>query len=276
MNSTLQCKAEAIGNLLPQYELDMLSADEQIEFENHLLECAYCLNELRSFSATANLMLAEKEMLARELNKKGISFAALKRELIPAGTPVERKKSRESVWEQLTGWLRRPLNWAAAFGTAIVILLTTIFMPDGGSRFSQLLPRLAPIFTPIVIRGGGEAEREFGLAREAYNQKSFKDAIKHFSETVELDPQNGDAWLYLGISQYLRNDKAAIASLQRAETVVGGDAEKLAHARWYLALSYLDTEDVTNGLKKLNEVIAQNGPHAQEAQDLKVKLAAMK
>jgi tetratricopeptide (TPR) repeat protein len=234
--------------------------------------------EFKEFSSVAGLMYDERAALARELDAQGISFAVLKRDMVrDAGTsPSRNADAARTLPEILFGWARRPLVWAPALGVAALIFLTTLFMPDGGSRFSPLLNRTILPFASTTLRGGGEAEREFGLARDAYNKKSYPEASIHFAQTVKLDPQNGDAWLYLGVSQYLTKDAAAIGSLLRAESVVGGDAEKLAHTRWYLALAYLDAGDADHGMLRLEQVLTQRGAHAQEAEVLKVKVMAVK
>jgi tetratricopeptide (TPR) repeat protein len=278
MGTTLRCTDEAIGNLLPQFEMRMLPDADAERFETHLLECAHCMCEFREFSSVAGVMYDERAALARELDAQGISFAVLKRDLLrDAGTSPSRKADAvRTLPEILFGWARRPLVWAPALGVVALIFVTTLFLPGGGSKFSPLLSHTMLQFASPMPRGGGEAEREFGLARDAYNRKSYPEAITHFTQTVELDPQNGDAWLYLGVSQYLRKDAAAISSLLRAESVVGGDAERLAHTRWYLAQAYLEAGDAEHGILRLDQVLTQGGAHAQEAEVLKARVLGVK
>jgi hypothetical protein len=56
----MTCTDKNIGRLIGSYELGLLSDKEKQQFENHLLECEYCFQDLYESAPVANLIREEK------------------------------------------------------------------------------------------------------------------------------------------------------------------------------------------------------------------------
>jgi hypothetical protein len=56
----MSCTDPNIGKLIGAYELGILSAEENVQFENHLLECEYCFQSLYQAAPITKLVREEK------------------------------------------------------------------------------------------------------------------------------------------------------------------------------------------------------------------------
>lgn len=277
MNTELRCVDEAIGHWLPQYEFGLLSDAEQASFEQHMMDCDFCAVELRSMQTVVATMQHNRRELLAELARQGLSYTQLRAELLSAAGVAERQRvvPVKAGWlERLVAWWTRPQVWVPAVGMAVIIFAIGIYVREPSNPYRPLLQYEVLPFSGVILRSGAEAEREFQLGSQAYQTRAYSEAVSHFRRASELDPQNGDAWLYLGVSQYVLKDAGAVASLQTAESVVGGDPERLPHVRWYLAQAYLYAGDVKQAQLQLDWLIVKGGAHAAEARALTEKVRA--
>ena len=56
-----QCIDKDVGQLLHDYELGLLSADDNRRFEMHLYECDHCLNQVREFRDTSRILIGDPD-----------------------------------------------------------------------------------------------------------------------------------------------------------------------------------------------------------------------
>ena len=62
------CTDQDIGKLIGGYELGLLTDEEKRQFENHLLECEYCFQNLHEMAPIANLIREGKLAPSRDVN----------------------------------------------------------------------------------------------------------------------------------------------------------------------------------------------------------------
>lgn len=88
-----RCTDTHIGKLLHAYELKQLGPDEAAAFEEHLLTCNYCFNEVEQFEPAAALLANDTEVKqlaagsARGIRTESF-LTKLKAALWPQGTPA--------------------------------------------------------------------------------------------------------------------------------------------------------------------------------------------
>jgi anti-sigma-K factor RskA len=108
--------------LLPAYALGILEPEEAARVAEHLVGCASCRAELRSFQAvTDQLGLAAPEVMPP---------AELKRQilgLLQTSAPAPEEEPRHSWWQQLAGWFQQG---APAWGIASLILVVALVITN--------------------------------------------------------------------------------------------------------------------------------------------------
>lgn len=279
MAPDLHCIDPKIGNLLPQFELDRLPDSGKFDFEEHLLFCDFCRHELLAMRPVISVMATERQQILAGLKQEGLSYDTIRADLFgEPEPPVTRPKFEDaSIFAKLMDWLRQPVVWGPA--TALALGFIALLMLNPGAKSGRYEPLLAFKLQPyggIITRGAGDPdEQEFALGIEAYEAADPGKAIPHLKKATELNRTYAEAWLYLGISQFVKKDaKAAVVSLTQAVSLQSGD--ELANAKWYLAQAHLLTGDRERAEPILNELSAVPGPHTGEAAALLAKLSTMK
>jgi len=124
---------------------------------------------------------------------------------------------------------------------------------------------------PLDIGERGSNEETITQVKDLYQSKKYSEAI-----TLLNGLTNGDdkiQWtLYRGVSFLeTRNLKSAIIDLK--EVANSTDENWNDHGRWYLALAYLKSDNVTAAKKELELLAAKSSAdHKEEAKDLLSKL----
>jgi len=90
-----QCVNEEFGKLISQYELGCLSDEERDRFEEHLMECDFCLQELEQMRPIMYTLRRNRAEILEALHQEGISFETLKRELL------SHSRARQSLVKRL-------------------------------------------------------------------------------------------------------------------------------------------------------------------------------
>jgi len=106
------CTDKKIGRLLERYLLDLLTAEEVNQFEQHLLECDYCAAELAQFD----------EVAANLIHSRTIQSEV--ESIVSKGEEAFSTEEKSDKVEKSTPWWKRRIVWAAA---AVLIIL--LFKP---------------------------------------------------------------------------------------------------------------------------------------------------
>ena len=258
-----ECINHSLREILHGYEMNRLNEADRERFEAHLLECAFCLTEAESMRRLTNALLANRSAMLAALREDGLTFDQIRRRLLAP---------RESLLDKLAASLRTVFGRVALAGAlATAVLFTFLLWPrTGDSPYRQYLSYdLPPYQTGLELRGEihNEAATVFEAAMESYRRGNYRAAIDGIRKSLELDSNQPDRWLYLGVSQYAAHDaRAAIRSLRKADE--DGQGLTKLRARWYLAQSYLYLSKPTPAEALLEWIVAQNGEHAEDAERL--------
>jgi tetratricopeptide (TPR) repeat protein len=238
-------KAESIAE---RYLLGELAEAEQEAFEEHLVACAACFEEMTELCA-----------LKAELERS--------RERI-----VAEAASRPSAWR----W-----PWVLALAAVMVVAaglgIWMRFQP-----MSELRPELAelarfdpPAYSAVRLRGKeDDAARRFREAMEFYSRGDWQGTLPGLRAAAALDPEAPHIAFYLGACALLAGETGeAIAELER--TIGLGDTPVLEDARFLVAKAHVRVGDIAAARDELVNVLALDGDRRQEAQNLLEQLDAL-
>ncbi|MCB1060673.1 MAG: T9SS type A sorting domain-containing protein [Calditrichaeota bacterium] len=139
----------------------------------------------------------------------------------------------------------------------VMVVRVNVFKDGRFQEFVQVKAMDAPEL--IVLRGkaGPAGSEEYQQGLEAYGKADYKKAAKFFADAVAKSPEQGEWWLVLGVCQVLqREPQEAIVSLKKAEKLT--EEPSTSRARWFMAQSYLMTEELGRAVKLL-EGLANDG-----------------
>jgi hypothetical protein len=172
-----ECIDREIGDLLLGYELGMLSKEEAERFEDHLLACQHCYDELRGFEREAALLAGNSEIrtdFVRSFRKE-------------AGPRSLLSSLRTYLWP------RMPLPFRPAIAYALILLMAIpayhgLRMADRTRVFS------APTVVLTAVRSNDNAvlradDQPYGLVEvileDAVSDKSYE-VVVEFVESGEI------------------------------------------------------------------------------------------
>jgi tetratricopeptide (TPR) repeat protein len=245
----MDCATVKTESIAERYLRRELTEAEQETFEEHLVACTACFEEVAALCALkAELERSRKQIVAE------------------AG-------ARPSPW-------RRP--WLLAAAAAVLAVAAGLGVWMRLQPASSLTPELAelaaiepPAYAPVRLRGSEDnAARRFREAMELYSRGDWNGALPGLRAAATLDPEAPHFAFYLGACALLAGETGeAITQLQRTADM--GDTLFLEEALFYLAKAHLQAGGVTAARDALVKVILLNGDRSQEAQALIDRLDAL-
>ena len=169
--------------------------------------------------------------------------------------------------------------WRQSYSIAAVILLLLVV---GGVFFIQQLNKNSSAdlyqeyFTvydaPGEWRGNDPVlNAELQSAFEAYNARNYEAALKSFQSIEKKDSNNVSARFYLSMCALATGDESmAITRLESLSSLSGHPYR--SQSRWYLALAYLQQEQIEPARKLLETLAKGSGKYPGLARDLLPKL----
>ena len=212
---------------------------------------------------------------------------------------VRGELSRDAVSGRSRRWM-----WRAAAGLAaaavIVLAVRVVQDPDSSSPIDQspaptrpgdvILPPQAsppapspsplsplgaidpPVYTPPRLRGvTTAAQREFGAAMDLYSARDYAGAITGLRRAIAADDTLLPARFYLAVS-YLQTDRTADAVQELQKVVAAGESPYLEDARFFLAKARIREGDIAAARAELTRVVAMDGERREEAVRLLAQL----
>jgi tetratricopeptide (TPR) repeat protein len=271
-----QCKNPDIGRLIHHYEMGQLDDTDRDRFEDHLLDCDYCADEVERMEPVAVGLRANRELIRKGLAAEGITFDALKADLLNEAEPIQRAAAprRDSWFARMGEAFRQPMIRWTAIGagtavTALAVILLVVMAPkqEASRRYMPMLTFQAlPYEGSLVLRGEGAADgqKDFDAGMQAYLQADYKQAMRLIGKAVEKSPDRAEWWLYLGVCGYLQRDPGpTIKALRQADGIAQGGVK--LRTRWFLAQAYLLAGDRESAEPMLEWVIAQEQDYSKEA-----------
>ena len=151
---------------------------------------------------------------------------------------------------------------------AAVIILLVCFNLFFQKPASEKL--FAQFYEPSVlsITRNGDADNQLAQAEKLYNNKNYNAAIPLLQSILKTQTQNSQIQLALG-NAYVNDDKPESAIQQFQSILDRNDALYADQAKWFLALTYLKTNQLEKSKGLLEELANDTGADFhEEAEDL--------
>jgi len=125
--------------------------------------------------------------------------------------------------------------------------------------------------SPASLVRGEQAGGKLAAALGQYEAENLAGASKIFQEILAAEPGNTPAHFYAGlVCLELKDSPSAIVHLQNARK---DQSHELAEpAAWYLALAYLQKNDMAEAKSRLRQIIAEDGAYKEKAAKLLERL----
>jgi tetratricopeptide (TPR) repeat protein len=254
LESASACTDIAAGALLLPYALGTLDAAEMERFEEHLLHCASCRDELQAASGRLRELRAQRGQIVRSLNDgkdQGETPPVL----------VRRDRPRW-VWPQAAPPLSQNVPPVKTEQTA-----TTA--PNTEPALAALATRDKLPYTRISSRGTqNDFEDRFGKAMTEYETGQLASAREQLLALSERAPDHAEVWLYLGVTAYLSDDLDLAESSLRQGLAQHPRTIHRQHLRWYLANLELRRGGAPEARTLLEAIVAENTERVADARQL--------
>lgn len=230
----------------------------------------------------SELSVEEMEIFSLRLKNDAIFKSLIEREKIIIGAIrnqglLDNLHYLKSVEEKIQGNHAHPSfariqTWYYYAAAAVVLLLVTVKVLLPSQQTSDQL--FAEYFTPYQnafepMTRGSDLATVRTEAFQAYEQKDYESAAKGFTEL--LKEQNEPGTLFLLGNANLKLGHASAARENFIKLINDFDDLDL-QAKWYLALSYLKSDDRENARKVLKELGETENSYASKAKELLKKL----
>jgi hypothetical protein len=269
------CTDRRIGQLIAFYEFGALETREHVIFQDHLIECEYCYDQVYSIELFSTVF-RDHRTAQRQAKAKG-AFTS-----VGHGGRIQKRR-----------WLLRPLVAVAAslvlaIAIGIVVFVNThpanngLKVADGNappfdldssnSPWKDIAVPKASYIPPkrtIVLRSPDES---FNRAMAAYQTNDFTGAAAQLQALSELEPDNAvEVKFYLGVALLLAGQsRDAIAPLRQATQFSAGARSESSH--YYLALAYLKCGYQEQALSELDAAVQLKGQLHSDAEELRRRI----
>ena len=264
--SRVECVDPKTGQWLPGYELGLLAEDERVRFEDHVLGCDSCREELYAMAPYSATMILDPGEVVRL-----------------AGRAPHPAPDRGSVLSRALDWFRsKEGNWVpsrvlAPVGAFAAIALV-IFLRAGAPSVSDLA-RVEPVPYVTLQTRDVDVESAAELFREGmghYVDGRWGEAAVYLEDALgradDAWPDRETAGFYLGLSLLLADEPArAVSHLKRAsESEILPVADR---GSWYLAQTFLKLGDGDRATEVLRSLAESSPAYADEAAEQLRELA---
>lgn len=276
---SLQCTDEKLGRLILLYELDRLDEKDRCLFEDHMMSCPFCLEELEKAEPLMLRMKKDRREILAELERRGVRLPAAEPAPDQVRQPATTKPLR-NFQESLKDWwnrFTRPVVWIPVSSAALILLLLLSHQQVSNPYLPYLDHSPAP-YDSSPYRGAVEPPREaqeaFKTGMEAYTQDRYAEASRYLERAVKIAPAQDRYWLYLGVSRYLdQRPHEAVKALQRAQEATNKSLQSAA--QWYLAQAWLAQGEVHKALPLLQTLSQREGDYTLRADTLLSRIQAI-
>ncbi len=166
-------------------------------------------------------------------------------------------------------------NWKSTYAIAAMLLLGLIsvfYLTKDNPNQTLFAESFHRYPSPASLVRGEQAGGKLAAALRQYEAENLSGALKIFQEILAAEPGNTPAQFYAGLACLeLKDSPTAITHLQNARA---DKSHELAEpAAWFLALAYLQKNDLSEAKSRLNQIIAEGGAYQEKAAKLLERLS---
>lgn len=243
------------------YQLDLLTEEQKIVVEAHLLSCEACFEEFYRLSPVIDLLENVPEKFLTALQPRKSVVARIFAFLITAG---------KMIFKMLKNILGKPTAKILIPATAAVLLALILFLP-GSRQYSDLVIIQKAPYISFKESVSDTLVNRFDLFKQGmifYQQENYPETIRLLRDFLQAEPKNADGNFYLGVCLLLTNDsKTGIEKLKLAATLSQQVQLPYLEERcyWYLGNGFLKLNDVKQAVEYFDRVLAMRLNFMDEA-----------
>jgi TonB family protein len=182
---------------------------------------------------------------------RGTVLLNLRRHAVPAGEADDYAAFVEAVSNSLTSMSAKSDGTAATKPDSLVSSGATPAGPPKDSDAGSPKVTADPVM-PLGRKNAEGVHELFERGKEESKQQNYANAVESFTEAVNLDPEDGDAWRELGRAQmYLRNFADAEADFRKYLALAPEDRLAYMNMAWALSSEKKYTETVVLLTKRI-------------------------
>ncbi len=254
-----------------------LSPAQRAAVDTHLTQCELCSEALEGFAAfpdKARLPLMVEDLHA-EIQTRYIP------ETVPAYQPSWSERLAEAA-QSAKNWFaeamettvsilttpRQNLKLAYAMATVFLAGVASVFYLNRETPGEKLFAAYYQPYPNIAssVRGETSADK-LQDALQQYDAQNFKAALASLQEILRTEPGNTTAHFYAGIC-YLKLEEAAHVRPHFSKVIEANDERLAGPAAWYLALAYLQQNDLPQARTTLAGIGASGQVYQEQARQL--------
>jgi tetratricopeptide (TPR) repeat protein len=238
----MDCSRVRAEDLAERYLLGRLDGPEQEAFEDHLVACADCSDELAGLSALQEELASSRDRIVAEAAAS--SRAPRRTWLLAAAAAIAALAAGLGLWVRL-----EPTSPPA-------------------STLAELAAFEPPAYAPARLRDiEDDAARSFDEAMARYSAGDYGSAINGLEQAAALDPDSAQISFYLGASSLLAGRTSdGIRALEH--TVELGNSPYLEEALLLLAKAHLRSGGLRRARSELVRVIELDGDLSEQARSI--------
>jgi len=261
-----------------------LSPAKRAEAEKHLTSCELCSEAMEGFAAFPEK--AKLPAMVESLNEQIEARYAAEAEGVEAEPEASLSLADrlQSVVDSIRDGLEtvidalatpRPnLRLAYVVASVFVVGFVSVLYLGKDQPNEKLFAEYYQPYPNIASSVRGElTEGKLQDALQQYDAGNFKAALKLLQEILVTEPDNAAANFYAGVS-YLKveDSERAVAGLQKV--IALGDAKFSEPAAWYLALAFLQQNDLAKTRAALETITGKDHLYKEQAVNLLDRLSS--
>jgi len=161
---------------------------------------------------------------------------------------------------------RGVIRWLAPIASVAAAALFIFYIGFGNAEPSQLAEQYYKVYIFDNISRSGNTDN-LALAQQAYDSKDYQKAKNLFSQY----PDNSSAQIAKGNCEFLLDEPGKAIETFKQLTNKNIDIHVKAQVRWYLALSYLKLDNISEAKNNFQSILAFS-KYYEDSQDILKKL----
>jgi tetratricopeptide (TPR) repeat protein len=183
-------------------------------------------------------------------------LSEIERQRIEVKSPM--KASKRSVM----------IKYAAVFA-GLVLIGSLVLLPGKKLSSDEIVKQYYRAYEPPTGQRSAQsaADADFTLALEFYNTHDYNKAAMLFNRVLENKPTDMQTVLLIGVANY-EEKKYPEAKQSFGKVIDDNNNLYVDQARWYLALCYLNTDEIKKAIQLFDQISKESGIYQNDAKKI--------
>jgi tetratricopeptide (TPR) repeat protein len=215
--------------------------------------------------------LTDNENLRIEVNLRKRSDDVLRRQQVMSlrNKLSEIENRRKEPGKPVKHSKKLTLVKYAALFAGIILIGSIAVIPSKSLNREEIMKRYYKPYEPPTSQRSAQSETnvDFTLALEFYNTHDYNKAAALFNKVLENSPNDMQTVLLKGVSNF-EEKKYPEAKQSFGQVMDNKDNLYIDHAKWYLALCYLNTNETEKAKQLFRKIGNEEGIYRNDARKI--------